>query len=268
MPWIVYMPVVRVIASGSRVGLRHNSHLTTPIAHACAPNTSPLSAKHVLKSTTSEAMPRKAPVKVNPKIPDDHDASALPTPSLDSTSLRMSYRIARGEQGVLTFEPYKSLLLPLWRFKSIPIAHQSSANLKRAFDHYLYAGDFVGADMARKFIQMGMTRAKRYANHKGGRKYDRSEREVAKDGGGRVELPKSQGHHGMEEKLGASEVFKGIWRECTTDLRYLELKKEFLKEQKAWDKGRRDSVKKEAELKLEQDVEIKTEVKMETDDNN
>ena len=25
--------------------------------------------------------------------------------------------------------------------------------------------------MARKFLQMGMTRAKRYANHKGGRKY-------------------------------------------------------------------------------------------------
>ncbi len=27
--------------------------------------------------------------------------------------------------------------------------------------------------MARKFLQMGWTRARRYANHKGGRKYDR-----------------------------------------------------------------------------------------------
>lgn len=38
---------------------------------------------------------------------------------------------------------------------------------------YLKAEDFPGADMARKFLQMGWTRAWRYANHKGGRKYDR-----------------------------------------------------------------------------------------------
>ena len=30
----------------------------------------------------------------------------------------------------------------------------------------------MGMDMARKFIQMGMTRSKRYANYKGGRKFD------------------------------------------------------------------------------------------------
>ena len=34
--------------------------------------------------------------------------------------------------------------------------------------------EFVGADMARKYLQMGYTRARRYANHKGGRKYDPS----------------------------------------------------------------------------------------------
>ena len=32
--------------------------------------------------------------------------------------------------------------------------------------------DGVGMDMARKFLQMGFTRSRRYANHKGGRKYD------------------------------------------------------------------------------------------------
>ena len=113
----------------------------------------------------------------------------------------MSYRIGRGEQGVLTFEPYKSMLLPHWRFKSEAIAHQSSRTLHSAFTFYVSAGDFVGADMARKFVQMGMTRAKRYANHKGGRKYDRGP-------GERVELPRSEGHEGLEEKLAASEVFK------------------------------------------------------------
>ena len=29
-------------------------------------------------------------------------------------------------------------------------------------------------DMARKFLQMGITRSRRYANHKGGKKYDGS----------------------------------------------------------------------------------------------
>jgi hypothetical protein len=38
---------------------------------------------------------------------------------------------------------------------------------------YLAASDFPGADMARKFLQMGWTRARRYANHQGGRKYDK-----------------------------------------------------------------------------------------------
>lgn len=59
----------------------------------------------------------------------------------------MSYRIAKGEQGVLTFEPYKSILLPYWRFKTVPIAENSSKNLKVAFDHYVKAGDLVGSDM-------------------------------------------------------------------------------------------------------------------------
>jgi hypothetical protein len=155
----------------------------------------------------------------------------------------MSYRIARGEQGVLTFEPYKSLLLPLWRFRTVPIAQTSSTNLKSAFDHYVKARDFVGADMGRKFVQMGMTRAKRYANHKGGRKYAKAE------GGGRGrELEKSDGHEGREEKLAASEVFKGVWKGCTSDEGYLVLKKEFLREQKEWDRVQKKMKAKDEEI--------------------
>ncbi|KAJ4311704.1 hypothetical protein N0V94_007824, partial [Neodidymelliopsis sp. IMI 364377] len=74
---------------------------------------------------------------------------------------RMAYRIGRGETGVLTFEPYKSALLPLWRFKTVPIARQSSSALYSQFLAYDAADDFIGMDMARKFLQMGMTRAKR-----------------------------------------------------------------------------------------------------------
>ena len=179
-----------------------------------------------------------APKKVRPNdMVTPFDPRTVPSPAVFSKSLRMSYRIARGEQGVLTFEPYKLLLLPLWRFRTVSIAKTSSAQLKSAFDYFIAQEDFVGADMSRKFIQMGMTRAKRYANHAGGRKYDRTAREVERDGGSRTELPKSQGHAGMEEKLEASEVFKGVWMACTGDERYLELKREFLAEQKEWEKA-------------------------------
>jgi hypothetical protein len=82
------------------------------------------------------------------------------------------YRIGRGEQGVLLVEPYKSEILPHWRFRTPTEAKKSSAKIYRLFLAYLKADDFPGADMARKFLQMGWTRARRYANHQGGRKYD------------------------------------------------------------------------------------------------
>ena len=81
------------------------------------------------------------------------------------------YRVGKGEQGVLLVEPYKSELLPLWRFRTPEIARESSEALYARFLAYKAAGEFVGMDMARKFLQMGWTRARRYANHKGGRKY-------------------------------------------------------------------------------------------------
>lgn len=207
--------------------------------------------------------PKRAKKEASPPPPPD--PASLPTPSLDSQALRMSYRIARGEQGVLTFEPYKSILLPYWRFRTLPIAQKSSSELSTAFAHYLKAGDFVGADMARKFIQMGMTRAKRYANHKGGRKYERVKgvtgeegRVVGEDGKGK-QLAKSDGHDGRDEKLEVSEHFKKVWRSCIEDERYLEMKKEFLAEQKEWDKLQK-------KVKREGDGETDVKVKDESDD--
>ncbi|MBW4593483.1 MAG: DUF4385 domain-containing protein [Brasilonema angustatum HA4187-MV1] len=81
------------------------------------------------------------------------------------------YRVGKGEQGVLLVEPYKSEILPYWRFKTPDIAKESSEKIYQMFFEYLEQGDFVGADMARKFLQMGYTRSRRYANHKSGRKY-------------------------------------------------------------------------------------------------
>ena len=68
-------------------------------------------------------------------------------------------------------EPYKSEILPHWRFRTPEIARESSEKILALYEGYKAAGEFVGMDMARKFLQMGYTRARRYANHRGGRKY-------------------------------------------------------------------------------------------------
>ncbi|KAI9821693.1 MAG: hypothetical protein M1827_002274 [Pycnora praestabilis] len=145
-------------------------------------------------------------------------------------ALRMSYRIGRGEQGVLTFEPYKSAILPLWRFRTVEIAKKSSTELWAKFEEYDDQGDFVGMDMTRKFIQMGMTRAKRYANHSGGRKYSKTTG---------VELEKSSTHKDAKEKLAASEIFREKCNLCRAHQGYLRRKEEFQKEQKEWKQEQR-----------------------------
>jgi hypothetical protein len=174
----------------------------------------------------------------------------------------MAYRIGRGETGVLTFEPYKSALLPLWRFKTVPIARQSSSALYSQFLAYDAADDFIGMDMARKFLQMGMTRAKRYANHKGGRKYDKVTGE---------ELEKGGEWEGRKEKEEASMVFRGVWEKAKGFDGYLAKKERFQKEQKEWDKLQRKGVIKKEEDEAEGEKKgkkggntmIKTEVKEE-----
>ena len=69
---------------------------------------------------------------------------------------------------MLLVEPYKGEILPFWRFKTPEIARESSSKIYSLFLEYLDREDFVGADMARKFLQMGYTRSRRYANHKSG----------------------------------------------------------------------------------------------------
>ena len=118
------------------------------------------------------------------------------------------YRIGRGEQGVLLVEPYKSEILPLWRFRTPELARQSSAAILRRFRAYGRKRDFVGMDMARKFLQMGYTRARRYANRRSGRKY-------AED---RL-LPRAPD----PVKAQAAQIFYLAWRAAVADPLYRKL---------------------------------------------
>jgi hypothetical protein len=121
-----------------------------------------------------------------------------------------AYRVGRGEEGVLSAEPYKSELLPLWRFRTPAIARRSAIALWNAFVRYRRASDFVGMDMARKFLQMGFTRARRYANHPSGRKY-------AADG---AVLPRAADDAPAHEKTLAAEQFYERWQRALRDPTY------------------------------------------------
>ena len=85
---------------------------------------------------------------------------------------RKLYRIGRGEQGVLLVRPYTNDICAHWRFKTPKIAIESAHAIFDMYLDYLEKEDFIGMDMCRKFLEMGFTRSRRYANHRTGKKYD------------------------------------------------------------------------------------------------
>lgn len=123
------------------------------------------------------------------------------------------YKIGRGEQGVLMAEPYKSEILPHWKFKTPDIAEASAKHIYEMFKDYKQQDDFVGMDMARKFLQMGFTRARRYANHASGKKYatDGSVREQEKD-------------WADSDKAKSAEIFYGYYTKAKNDVQYVQMK--------------------------------------------
>ena len=98
----------------------------------------------------------------------------LPYKKLDfaEKSIRQLYRIGRGEQGVLLVRPYTDDICKYWKFKTPKIAEKSAQKIYEMYADYRVKNDFIGMDMCRKFLEMGFTRARRYANHKDGKKYN------------------------------------------------------------------------------------------------
>ncbi len=128
------------------------------------------------------------------------------------------YKIGRGEQGVLIAEPYKSEILPYWKFKTPEIAEASARKIYELFEEYKQQADFVGMDMARKFLQMGFTRARRYANHASGKKY-------APDGSTRPQ----ESDWKDSEKAQSAAIFYRYYVMAKDDSEYLRLKAEHKK---------------------------------------
>ncbi|WP_459194469.1 DUF4385 family protein [Halosimplex sp. J119] len=91
------------------------------------------------------------------------------------------YRHTPDERGAFKIEPYKSELLPEWGIATLEDAEDGADAIYERYREYRADGEFVGMDMARKYLQMGWTRAMRYAKYPGGNKYETN------DDGERVE---------------------------------------------------------------------------------
>ena len=115
---------------------------------------------------------------------------------------------------MLICEPYKSEICAHWRFKTVPEAEVSSQTILEMFHVYLHSGDFVGADMAKKFLHMGFTRARRYANHRDGKKY-------APDGSIIPQEPDAM----TCEKARSAVIFREAWKSARENQIYLSMKK-------------------------------------------
>jgi hypothetical protein len=129
---------------------------------------------------------------------------------------RKLYRIGRGEQGVLLVRPYTNDICKHWRFVNVDTARKSSHKIYEMYCDYKRQKDFIGMDMARKFLEMGFTRARRYANHKDGKKYHQ-------DGSIRTQETDAL----TSVKAMAAMVFKNIRDRVANDPEYARMRKEW-----------------------------------------
>jgi hypothetical protein len=96
------------------------------------------------------------------------------------------------------------------------LAKVSSEKIYSMFLDYLQNNDFVGVDMARKYLQMGFTRARRYTNYKGGKKYGQNHQA----------LPRGTGD---PEKAISAAIFYEKWQQAESHSIYKSLKQAWKK---------------------------------------
>ena len=128
--------------------------------------------------------------------------------------VRKLYRIGRGEQGVLLVRPYTNDICQYWRFQKPTIAKKSAQKIYEMYADYRAKNDFVGMDMCRKFLEMGFTRARRYANHKDGKKYDEN-----------GNIKPQEPDWATSQKAISAKIFKTYRDRVTKDSKYISMRK-------------------------------------------
>ena len=129
---------------------------------------------------------------------------------------RKLYRIGRGEQGVLLVRPYTNDICTHWKFRTPEIAVKSSNRIFGMYLDYRDQKDFIGMDMCRKFLEMGFTRARRYANHNSGKKYD-------SEGNVRPQEP----DHATSKYAESAKIFKKVRDIVAKSDTYVTMRKEW-----------------------------------------
>jgi len=132
---------------------------------------------------------------------------------------RKLYRIGRGEQGVLLVRPYTNDICTHWKFRTPEIAVESSNHIYGMYLDYRDQKDFIGMDMCRKFLEMGFTRARRYANHNTGSKYKKGTREI---------LPQEP-DHATSKYAQSATIFKKVRDIVAKNEIYVTMRKEWRK---------------------------------------
>ena len=138
--------------------------------------------------------------------------------------VRKLYRIGRGEQGVLLVKPYTNDICQFWRFQKPTIAKKSAQKIYEMYADYRAKNDFVGMDMCRKFLEMGFTRARRYANHKDGKKYD-------EHGNVKPQEPDWE----TSAKAVSARIFKVYRDRVAKDNKYISMRKDWREYEKLYD---------------------------------
>ena len=133
---------------------------------------------------------------------------------------RKLYRIGRGEQGVLLVRPYTNVICDHWRFKTPDEAVKSSNKIFAMYLDYRDEKDFIGMDMCRKFLEMGFTRARRYANHNSGKKYD-------SEGNVKPQEP----DHATSKYAKSATIFKGVRDIVAKNETYVKMRKQWRSEE-------------------------------------
>lgn len=142
------------------------------------------------------------------------------------------YRVGQAEEGVLVVQPYTSEISPLWQIDSMEAATESCDKIFALFLEYLEKNDFVGADMARKFLLMGYTRARRYAHHKKGthktgRKIKGATPKIKVEKVDPASTEKQPVSSADLERAAIAQLFKDRKNEARSHPKYLELKEKF-----------------------------------------
>lgn len=152
--------------------------------------------------------------------------------NLDLRKNPQLYKIGRWEQWVLLVEPYKSEILPFWKFKTPEIAQVSAEKIYSLFLEYIEKEDFVWADMARKFLQMWYTRSRRYANHTSWKKYISNPQNSDNQSEEKI-LRKNQNPQEKDaltnEKAQSARIFYGYYLKAKENIEYKKQMEEFKK---------------------------------------